>query len=100
VRHPNSVHVRTYLKSAFPGWSLRDGERAPRDSYWFTVEKIQTRETHRALVARGFLDDVPSNQIETTLGAWRVAEEMRQAGGDFVLVSNSDARGRIPRNEL
>lgn len=100
MRHPNSIHVRAYLKSAFPGWSLRDGERVPRDSYWFTVEKIQTHETHRALVAREFLDDIPSYQIETTLGAWRVAEEMRQAGQDFVLVSTSGAKGRIRRNDL
>jgi hypothetical protein len=94
------LHIRAYLESSFSGWVIRDGKHVPRDSYWFVVENTKTHETHRALVSEVFLEETPPNQIEETLSQWRLAEEMRRAGEDFVIVSTLGAQERIPRNKL
>jgi hypothetical protein len=100
MSHPNSVHVTSYLESAFPGWVIRSGEHVPRDSFWFTAEREGTRERHCTLVASEFLDDTPENQIEAVLSAWHLAAAMRRAGDDFVLVTNTGLRGRIPARDI
>ena len=96
MSHPKIGRTRAYLESEFPGLTIVEEESVPRDSFLLTVRRAEPRETHRALVTREFLNDTPEDQIEGTLRAWHLAEEMRRAEGDSVVVASDGLKGLIP----
>jgi hypothetical protein len=102
MAHPKIGRVRAYLEFEFPGLTIEEREHFKREAWLFQVGRDDPRERYRALVPRDFLDDndIPEDQVEGTLRAWHLAEEMRKAGGDYVTVDTDGLKERIPPNEL
>jgi hypothetical protein len=92
--HPKARYVRSYLTTALPNSSVEEFEWVERDSWAFRIRNGRAK--HKLLVSREFLDDTPEGEIESTLGAWKVADVLKKAGDEWVLVTNSGTRIGLP----
>jgi hypothetical protein len=80
--------VRGYLQGQFPGASIRNSYDASRMAQVFRIESDDPRGLRDAVVSTEFLEEYPPEKMGKALTGLRVAEHLRSARGQEVLVTS------------
>ena len=92
MAHPDEAKVeavRRYLKHHFQALDLYDLDEPTRSAHLFRVYHAEPPLSYTAKISREFLQQHAPEDIATLLEQWQLAEVMRGAGLQDVLVTNS-----------
>ena len=80
--------VQTYLEELFPNAELRTFAELYKDWQTYRVD-FDVGENYRFSVTFAFFNDTPTDDIQTKLRDYRLAEQLRVAGQKPLLVTTS-----------
>jgi hypothetical protein len=81
--------ARSYLETAFPGFTISDRHDTDTISELFTIENPAQRLVYQVRMSRDFLDANSSEQIQQQLERWEAAEAARRSKRSLVVVTNA-----------
>lgn len=79
--------VCRYFSRTFPGWTITDRRGFDATMEIFTIEGGPTGQVFTVKVARDFLDDYRSEEIELRLEQWEVVDSVRVSGLWSILIT-------------
>lgn len=85
-----------YLTKEFP--ENRVDARPDKDNFgrvFRIMDKDSDKTLHRVKVYRDLLEDQPPEELERLFARWNVAQKMRGAGTDIVLISKEGIEGQV-----